>query len=197
MASRLRTTSPALLLDALHFVANTRPSMSRTCTDNPALLKLWPSSRWSEVARLSQGWKVSAVRADDLDEWALARLSPKVRSSSEFRAPEERPKEKLSSQKIDRSCAAEAQDREAYGTSKAPYLRVRSQLRKHRPFQRKGGRHDTHRTGRNLAANSQRRARGWAQTAKSPGLWGSELCLVAVPVWSAPLEGRGAKNPAY
>ena len=29
------------------------------------------------------------------------------------------------SQKIDRSCTAEAQDREADGTSKAPYLSVR------------------------------------------------------------------------
>jgi hypothetical protein len=32
--------------------------------------------------------KFPLYEPDDLDEWALARLSPKVRSSSEFRAPE-------------------------------------------------------------------------------------------------------------
>ena len=34
--------------------------------------------------------KFPLYEPDDLDEWALARLSPKVRSSSEFRIPEKR-----------------------------------------------------------------------------------------------------------
>src|SRR5215831_5234979 len=41
--------------------------------------------------------------------------------------------EQAFSQQIGRSGAAEAQDRQADGTSKPPYLRVRAQLRKHRP----------------------------------------------------------------
>jgi hypothetical protein len=43
--------------------------------------------------------KFPLYEPDDLDEWALAKLSPKVRSSSEFRAPEKRPQEKLSAEK--------------------------------------------------------------------------------------------------
>ena len=43
--------------------------------------------------------KFPLYEPDDLDEWALAKLSPKVRSSSEFRAAEKRPQEKLSVKK--------------------------------------------------------------------------------------------------
>ena len=43
--------------------------------------------------------KFPLYEPDDLDEWALARLSPKVRSSSEFRAPEWRLQEKRSIKK--------------------------------------------------------------------------------------------------
>jgi hypothetical protein len=43
--------------------------------------------------------KFPLYEPDDLDEWALAKLSPKVRSSSEFRAPEKRLQEKLSVKK--------------------------------------------------------------------------------------------------
>ena len=43
--------------------------------------------------------KFPLYEPDDLDEWALAKLSPKVRSSSEFRNPEKRLQEKLSVKK--------------------------------------------------------------------------------------------------
>jgi hypothetical protein len=43
--------------------------------------------------------KFPLYEPDDLDEWALARLSPKVRSSSELGAPEQRRQEKLSAEK--------------------------------------------------------------------------------------------------
>lgn len=43
--------------------------------------------------------KFPLYEPDDLDEWALAKLSPKVRSSSEFRAPKKRLQEKLSVKK--------------------------------------------------------------------------------------------------
>ena len=43
--------------------------------------------------------KFPLYEPDDLDEWALAKLSPKVRSSSEFRSPEKRLQEKLSVKK--------------------------------------------------------------------------------------------------
>ena len=100
MASRLRTTTPALLLDAFHFAARTRPSMSRTSTDNLALLRLWPSSRLTGGGpAYRKAGKFPLYEPDDLDEWALAKLSPKVRSSSEFRAPENRPQKKLSAKK--------------------------------------------------------------------------------------------------
>ena len=40
--------------------------------------------------------KFPLYEPDDLDEWALAKLSPKIRSSSELRAPEKPQQEKLS-----------------------------------------------------------------------------------------------------
>ena len=40
--------------------------------------------------------KFPLYEPDDLDEWALAKLSPKVRSSSELRTPEKRQQGKLS-----------------------------------------------------------------------------------------------------
>ena len=39
--------------------------------------------------------KFPLYEPDDLDEWALAKLSPKVRSSSEFRTPDKPQQEKL------------------------------------------------------------------------------------------------------
>lgn len=43
--------------------------------------------------------KFPLYEPDDLDEWALAKLSPKMRSSSEYRQPEKWPQGKLSPKK--------------------------------------------------------------------------------------------------
>jgi hypothetical protein len=43
--------------------------------------------------------KFPLYEPDDLDEWALAKLSPKVRSSSEFRIPKNPEQERLSVKK--------------------------------------------------------------------------------------------------